>query len=69
MKKSKKGRQEWELALRPRKFKKLVKIRFGSHVALFQEMLEYVLAINLSYSWQTFKLQICVPSNLAWESD
>jgi len=49
--------------------KKLVKIRFGSHVALFQEMLEYVLAINLPYSWQTFKLQMCVPSNLAWESD
>jgi hypothetical protein len=69
MKKSKKGRQEWELALKPRKFLKMVKIRFSSHVALFQEMLEYVVAINLSYSWQTFKLQICVPSNSTWASD
>jgi hypothetical protein len=48
---------------------KMVKIRFSSHVALFQEMLEYVVSINLSYSWQTFKLQICVPSNSAWASD
>jgi hypothetical protein len=56
-------------SFKAKEIKKLVKIRFGSHVALFQEMLEYVLAINLSYSWQTFKLQIFVPSNLAWESD
>jgi hypothetical protein len=56
-------------SFKAKEIKKLVKIRFGSHVALFQEMLEYVLAINLSYSWQTFKLQICVLLNLAWESD
>lgn len=56
-------------SFKAKEIKKLVKIRFGSHVALFQKMLEYVVAINLSYSWQTFKLQICVPSNSTWARD
>jgi hypothetical protein len=71
MKKSSKGRQEWEVAchevgLPPQKLKTLVKTRFASKIVLYQEMLEYNCAITLCYHRQSLHLQVQVPSNSMW---
>jgi len=63
MKKYRKERHEWvltykEIGLKPRKSKALIKTRFASKVALFKKTLEYVIAINLCFNQQIFKLQV-----------
>jgi hypothetical protein len=69
--KSGKGRQEWEKAcievgLPSRRLRIPVKTRFASKVVLFQETLEYSLAIIICYQRQSLQLQACIPSGLTW---
>ena len=71
MKKSGKGRQEWDKAcidagLPTRKLKTPVKTRFASKVVLFQETQEYADAISICYRRQSLKLQARVPSGMTW---
>lgn len=55
-------RQEWkkasiEVGLLIKKLKTQVKTQFAIKIALFREILEYTIAINLYYQRQTMKLQ------------
>ena len=60
---------EWEKAcieagLPSRRLRTLMKTSFASKVLLFQETLEYALAINICYQRQTILLQARVSSGL-----
>jgi hypothetical protein len=67
-----KGKQEWERAsvekgLWPRKLKTPMKIRFGSKLIMFEEVLEFKEAILLCYGLQkTIVLQPKVPKVEVW---
>lgn len=43
-----------------------MKTRFASRIVLFQETLEYALAINICYRKQSLALQARVPDGLIW---
>jgi hypothetical protein len=72
IKKSKKGRQEWEKAciqcgMPPRKLKTIIKTKFASKVIMFEETLEFKQTIITCYGRQnTITLQQKIPKAQVW---